>query len=266
VALATALATILTGWVGALEFMPCRPPLAHGFGVLRLSMDLLFPFVVLPVFGLCAFLAISAVGALIERRFRRALSMACAAAVIPLFVAARNHVALFTPYYWYLLGNEAQLEAAATSSSSPGMPVFAIFETRDVSFGMATAPRAVGRSSTTRAMKSAMNRQAGQQNGGLATRNSSGATSAVTPLKGHGRGICAATSFCSARDNASGDEHRPVGNRIRNANGWHQSSPAPLPCQSQRRSSWLALVLATPELRNLRRRLFGLANPGFGSA
>ena len=43
---ATLLAITLVGWMGALNFMPIRPPLAGGFGV-RLTLDLWFPFVAL---------------------------------------------------------------------------------------------------------------------------------------------------------------------------------------------------------------------------
>lgn len=131
---ATALATIFVGWTGALEFMPCQSSLANGFDVLRLTMDLLFPFVALVVLGFGAFLAVGAGVALIGRRFRRALSLACAAATIPLLVVAHNRVGTFSPYYWYVMGNEVRFEAVARSSTAKA-PVFAILETRDVSIG-----------------------------------------------------------------------------------------------------------------------------------
>ncbi len=136
---ATLLAITLVGWMGALNFMPIRPPLAGGFGV-RLTLDLWFPFVALAVLGFGAVLAIGACVALIRRRFRRALSLAWAAATIPLLVGSHHYVGIFSPYYWYVMENHARFEAEARSLSTAKTPVFAILETRDVSIGLVTTP------------------------------------------------------------------------------------------------------------------------------
>jgi hypothetical protein len=83
-------------------------------------------------------LAIGLIVTLVRRRFRTALSLACALAVVPLLLVGTRHLFFCNLYYWYVLFNQTQFETAARKASPP--PTFAVLETRDVSTGLVINP------------------------------------------------------------------------------------------------------------------------------
>jgi hypothetical protein len=90
--------------------------------------------------GYALFLPLRMMVALARLRFRRALSLACAIAVIPLVFVGLVRLIIFDPWYWYVLLNQSRFATEARAASSSGPPAFAILEDRDVSVGLATNP------------------------------------------------------------------------------------------------------------------------------
>jgi hypothetical protein len=74
---------------------------------------------------------------LVRRQFRRAVSLACAAAAVPSLIFGQAHLAICSPYFWYVLTHETQLKAKASALAESQSPTFAVVETRDVSRGLA---------------------------------------------------------------------------------------------------------------------------------
>ena len=136
--LAIGLTTIFVVQMTVLEFFP-MPKGGLGFG-LRLALDLAVPFVGIFVTGFAIWLAVAAVLASIKRRFRRAASHVIAIIAIPLAALILGRLFIFDPYYWYVVAHKDRFIAEAKAASKSGSPSFAVLETRDVSFGLATNP------------------------------------------------------------------------------------------------------------------------------
>jgi len=77
---------------------------------------------------------------LARRQFRRAISLACAAAAVPAVIFGQAHLTICSPYFWYVLTHETQLKAKALALAESQSPTFAGAETRDVSRGLVVNP------------------------------------------------------------------------------------------------------------------------------
>jgi hypothetical protein len=105
---------------------------------IRLTLDGLSMFIFLTFLIFLVALAVGLIVTLVRRRFRTALSLACALVVVPLLLVGPRHLFVCNLYYWYVLFNQAQFETAARQASPP--PTFAVLETRDVSTGLVINP------------------------------------------------------------------------------------------------------------------------------
>ena len=136
--LAIGLTAIFVVQMTVLEFFP-MPKGGLGFG-LRLALNFAVPFVGFFVIGFAIWLAVAAMLASIKRRFRRAASLIIAIIAIPLAALVLGRLFIFDPYYWYVVANKDRFTAEAKAASKATSPAFAVLESRDVSFGLATNP------------------------------------------------------------------------------------------------------------------------------
>lgn len=81
-------------------------------------------------------LVLGACIALLKGRFRRAFWLCCAIASVPLVLICSLRLVVFSPYFWYVLVNQARFTTAARAETRPGAQTFAVLETRDVSRGL----------------------------------------------------------------------------------------------------------------------------------
>lgn len=136
--LAIGTTTVFMAQMRVLEFFP-QPREGVGFA-LRLALDFAAPLVFFGLLGFAVWLAVAAMLAAIKRRFRRAASLVIAIVAIPLAGLVLGRLFIFDPYYWYVVANKDRFTAEAKAASKEGSPAFAVLESRDVSFGLATNP------------------------------------------------------------------------------------------------------------------------------
>ena len=137
IASALILAACYAAMMQYLFFVPLGPashPTARTF---LMGLDLLSPIVLLVVE---AILVVAVLVTLARLRFRRTLIYLCAALCIPIVIIGVGRVTVFNPYFWYVLFNLNQLEAAAKSAAGTTAPAFVKLEGRDVSTGLVSNP------------------------------------------------------------------------------------------------------------------------------
>ena len=133
IALALILAACHAAMMQYLFFVPVGPASHPTVRTFLLGLELLSVFVLLAVE---AILVAVVIVTLVGLRLRRTLTYLRAALSIPIVIVGVGRIILFNPYFWYVLFNLNQLEAAAKSAAGATTPGFVKLEGRDVSTGL----------------------------------------------------------------------------------------------------------------------------------
>lgn len=134
--LGIAVATIYVAWAQFLNFVPFRS--REPVDVVRDLLNFLLPLVSLISIVVVLVFAVRTMFALAKGRWRRALSLLCAAVAMPLIVVGGLRLTFLNPYYWHVILNAQRFERAVKAETQAGVPAFVILERRDVSIGIVT--------------------------------------------------------------------------------------------------------------------------------